>query len=295
MMGAAPNSDAATPGQMASTVGLVSVIVPTSNSARFLKACLDSIKNQTYRCIEIVVVDNHSTDATLQIAHRYTERVYIGGNERSAQVNIGASHAIGQYVYKVDSDFVLDAEVVGSCVLEIAKGFDAIVVHNSPDVRVGWIARVRKFEVDMYKNDLTHSSARFLRKVTFEALGGYDERITAGEDYDFQNRLNRSGYRTGFVEPEAIHLGEPTNLWNHLRKYFQYGENFVNYYAANPVESRQQLRFVRRVYVKNWRRFARHPILGMAFAAYSALKFLFGGAGFVIGTLKNSKHLVRER
>ncbi len=265
---------------------LVSVIVPTRNSAQFLPACLESVRRQTYRPIEIIVVDNHSTDETQQIAYRFTPQVIVQGPERSAQVNFGVSRANGVFVYKVDSDFILDASVVESCVAEIARGFDAIVVHNSPDARVGWIARLRKFEVDMYKYDITHSSARFVKKQVYESIGGFNEGITAGEDYDFQNRLNAGGYKTGFVSAEALHLGEPSSFWRHMIKYYSYGAGFVAYAERNPTASRTQLGFVRGPYLKNWRKFARHPLQGGAFIAYHACKYAFGGAGFLVGHLK---------
>jgi glycosyltransferase involved in cell wall biosynthesis len=259
-----------------------------------LALCLGSILTQSYKRIELLVVDNQSTDGTPDIARLYTDLIFTGGPERSAQFNLGVKHASGEYVYKVDSDFVLDKEVVRSCVEAIAKGFDAVVVHNSPDTSLGWIARIRKFEVDMYKNDLTHSSARFVRKTVFQAVGGFDEAITAGEDYDFQNRLNRAGYRTGFVEPEALHLGEPTSFPNHMRKYFEYGKDFVNYRAANPLESKNQLRFIRGVYLRNWRQFARHPLLGSAFAVYNTLKFLSGGMGFLAASTNRSRDVTKD-
>ncbi len=266
---------------------LVSVIVPTRNSARFLPACLDSVQHQTYQPIEIIVVDNHSSDATPEIARQYAAKVFVCGPERSAQVNFGVRQAAGQYVYKVDSDFVLDTGVVESCVLEIAKGFDAIVVHNSPDVRVGWIARIRKFEVDMYKYDITHSSARFVKRSVYDHIGGFCERVTAGEDYDFQNRLNAAGFKTGFVALEALHLGEPTSFWKHMKKYYSYGADFVVYAKRNPKASREQLRFIRTVYLKNWRRFALHPLRGVVFIVYSGCKFAFGGAGYLVGSFQS--------
>jgi glycosyltransferase involved in cell wall biosynthesis len=230
---------------------LVSVIVPTKNSSKFLEACLLSIKNQTYKNIEIIVVDNNSTDNTKEIAKKYTDKVYNQGPERSAQVNYGVTQAQGEYVYKVDSDFVLDPEVVAQCVTKASEDFDAVVVHNSPDVRVSWIAKIRKFEVDMYKYDITHSSARFVRKEVYEKIGGFNSAITAGEDYDFQNKLNRGGFKTGFIEAEALHLGEPTNFWKHMMKYYEYGKDFVNYQKENKAESKEQLSFGRNVYLKN--------------------------------------------
>lgn len=265
---------------------LVSVIVPTKNSATFLAACLESIKRQTYGAIELIIVDNHSTDHTQEIARRYSTKVYEWGPERSAQVNFGVRQATGEYVYKVDSDFVLAPTVVEECVREVVNGKDAVVVHNSPDVRVSWIARVRKFEVDMYKYDITHSSARFLTKRVFLSIGGFDETITAGEDYDFQNRLNAGRYKTGFVSAEALHLGEPTSLREHMWKYFVYGMDFVAYADRNPAASGAQLGFFRKVYLRNWRKFARHPLRASAFIAYNCCKFAFGGAGFLAGKVK---------
>lgn len=264
---------------------LVSVIIPTKNSQKFLCRCLDSIKNQTYKNIEIIVVDNNSADTTKDIAIKYTGLVYNFGSERSAQVNFGVKKSKGKFVYKVDSDFVLDKDVVKQCVDEIKSGFDAIVVHNTPDEKVSWIAKIRKFEVDMYKYDITHSSARFLVKEVYRKVGGFNERITAGEDYDFQNKLNREGYKTGFIEAEALHLGEPTSFWNHMKKYYDYGKDFANYQKENKKESKEQLGFLREVYIKNWKKFITHPILALSFIMYNIIKFSFGGLGLLVGKL----------
>jgi len=268
---------------------MVSVIVPTKNSSKFLEQCLDSIKNQTYKNIEIIVVDNNSMDNTKEIAKKYTDKVYNFGPERSAQVNFGVKNSIGKYVYKVDSDFVLDVKVIEECINKINEGFDAAVVHNSPDVSVSWIAKIRKFEVDMYKYDLTHSSARFLKKDVYEKINGFNESITAGEDYDFQNKLNRFGFKTGFIDAEALHLDEPKSFWKHMKKYYNYGKNFVNYTKDNKEESSDQLSFFRGVYFKNWKKFIQHPILGIEFIIYSLFKFCFGGIGYLIE--KNNRYV----
>jgi len=268
------------------TLPLVSVIIPTRNSARTLAKCLESVKKQSYKNIELIVVDNNSTDGTPDIARRYTDKVFNRGPERSAQVNFGAARAKGEFVYKVDADFVLEPYVIQQCVDKINAGFDAVVVHNTPDASVSWIAKIRKFEVSMYKYDITHSSARFLRRDVYENIGGFNERITAGEDYDFQNRLNRAGYKTGFIEAEALHLGEPKKLWPHLKKYYDYGKDFVHYQDANKSESGEQLGFFRNVYFKNWRQFVESPALGLGFIFYNSFKFGAGGLGYLVGKIK---------
>lgn len=263
----------------------VSIIVTTKNSLKFFEKCLISIRKQSYKNIELIVVDNYSVDNTVNIARKYTKHIYIKGPERSAQRNYGAKKASNKYLYFVDSDFVLEKNVVSQAMKKINEGYDAIVVHNSPDVSVSWIAKVRKFEVDMYKYNLDHSAARFFKKDVFEKIGGYSEDITAGEDYDIQNKLNRGSYKTGFIDAEAIHLGEPTSILKHMKKYYEYGKDFNKYKKANKDESKKQLGFFRPVYFKNWKKFVKSPILGLSFIIYHILKFLSGGLGMLVGRI----------
>ena len=67
----------------------VSVIVTTKNEAKNIGRCLQSIQNQTYKAIEIIVVDNFSKDETKRIAKKFTKKVFDKGPERSAQRNLG--------------------------------------------------------------------------------------------------------------------------------------------------------------------------------------------------------------
>src|ERR1700733_4303935 len=86
----------------------VSVVVTTRNSGQTLEACLRSIRRQAYEPTELVVVDNHSTDGTVEIARRYADHVATIGPERSAQRNHGATLASGALLLFIDADMVLD-------------------------------------------------------------------------------------------------------------------------------------------------------------------------------------------
>jgi glycosyltransferase involved in cell wall biosynthesis len=77
---------------------MVSVVVPTCNSAKTLDICLKSVKEQTYPNIEIILVDNSSIDNTREIAEKYG-KVFIKGPERSAQRNFGARQSNGEYLF----------------------------------------------------------------------------------------------------------------------------------------------------------------------------------------------------
>lgn len=266
---------------------LVSVIVPTRNSEQFLATCLESIRRQSYKPIELIVVDNHSTDRTVDIASGFADVIAVTGPERSAQVNLGVKMASGTYVFRVDSDFRLETGVVEECVMLAEHGAGAVVVHNTADASVSLIARVRKFEVDMYKYALEHTSARFLSRELYMAMGGLREDVTAGEDYDFQNRLRRAGVIVETAEAEAVHLDEPTHFVPLLRKYFRYGSDFHNYRRYNRAEAVTQLSFIRREYLQNWRAFIRQPVIAMLFVNYHTLKFTAGGIGYACGLLKS--------
>ena len=77
---------------------VVSVIVTTRNNEATIKACLDSIVGQSYRPIELIVVDNQSTDNTKAIAENYAKLLFDKGPERSAQRNFAAKKASGKYI-----------------------------------------------------------------------------------------------------------------------------------------------------------------------------------------------------
>jgi hypothetical protein len=142
-------------------------------------------------------------------------------------VNAGALAAQGEIVFRADSDFVMAQTVVSVCVGLAARGADAVVIHNTA-ADVGWLSRIRKFEVDMYNFRLAHSAARFSREVS-DSIGGYFENITAGEGYDFQNRQMDSGFQTLFCNADGTYLDEPTRLAPVIRKCFLYDRDFPNH------------------------------------------------------------------
>src|SRR5438445_12743944 len=80
---------------------LVSVIIPTKNSERTIRRCLESVRTQTYRNFEIVVVDNFSSDSTVRIAKKYADVILLAGPERTSQVKQGAAKRKGDFIYKI--------------------------------------------------------------------------------------------------------------------------------------------------------------------------------------------------
>ena len=101
---------------------MVSFIIPTKNEEKNIQNCLESIKRQDFDCgrIEIIVVDNNSTDKTREIAREYTDKVFTHGTERSSQRNFGACQAKAEILGFIDADMILSAGVID----EVIKKFE---------------------------------------------------------------------------------------------------------------------------------------------------------------------------
>jgi len=167
----------------------VTVVVPTRNSARTLARCLESLRAQTHPCTA-VVVDNFSADATRAIAMRHADAVIVAGPERSRQRNVGAAAYRADVVGFVDSDMVLSPRVVAEAVAAVAAGHGAVIVPER-SVGDGFWAQVRAYERAFYAGSDGVEAPRFFAHAAFEAAGGFDEALDAGEDWDLGRRVAR--------------------------------------------------------------------------------------------------------
>ena len=143
---------------------LVSIVITTKNEANNIENCLVSITKQTYSNIEVIVVDNNSTDKTFEIALKFTDKVFNKGLERSTQRNYGMSKiASGKYVMFLDADMILGPKATEACV-SMAENENWIALHI-PEFVLGikYFTRVRRFERSFY-NGTVIDGARFFKK-----------------------------------------------------------------------------------------------------------------------------------
>jgi glycosyltransferase involved in cell wall biosynthesis len=233
---------------------LVSVIVPTKNSEKDLRESLDSIKKQTYQNIELIVVDNFSTDRTRESAREFGAAIYVIGPERSTQMNYGGKVAKGEYVYFMGSDFVLTQGLIEECVRLVSIGHDAVIVWNVSDQSKSIWAKTRYYERLSYYGSNVYEGARFVKRDIFLEVGGFDEGIFANEDIALGRKLMEIGARTGRTENNyELHIGEPRKLKEVVLKSYYYGGGMKKFFvkyglqsAALPVRST----FFRRKFVK---------------------------------------------
>jgi glycosyltransferase involved in cell wall biosynthesis len=251
---------------------LVSVIVPTRNSARTLQACLESIRSQTYSPIELVVVDNHSSDRTLEIAGRLADIVETFGPERSAQRNRGAQFSHGEYLLFVDSDMTLAPRVVGDCLdsLRVNGAPGAIIPETS--VGEGFLAKCRAFERSCYVGDDTIEGARFFPRTEFEWARGYDENLIAMEDWDLSIRV-AAGRRLARAESYITHDEGRLRLGTVLAKKRYYAASSLYYWRKHGRSTLGQANLLfRPAFIRNWRRLLRHPVLTAGFLLLKSLE-----------------------
>lgn len=259
---------------------LVSVIVPTRNSASTLARCLKSLRDQTYLSIEIIVVDNYSWDKTAEVAKGFGVTFIVSGNERSRQTNMGAKNARGKYLYRTDADFVLEPTLVARAVEVCESGCDAVIVHGTSDPTISRWARIRTKERECFEGDWAHTAASFFRKSAFDSVGGFNESLTAFEDYDLNNRLLAAGYSVGRINAKAVHLGEPKSLREVVAKYIYYGDrrNLLEFTSQNPGKGIWQILPIRLVYVKNLRKFG---LDFFPFLVYHYVRYVSAVIGFL--------------
>jgi len=259
---------------------IVSAIIPTKNSGRYLGKCLRSIMEQTYSNIEVIVVDNHSSDDTPEICQRFGVKLIVAGNERSRQTNVGVNASHGDIVWRTDSDCVFDPTLIQEAVDKLKVGFDAVTVSGTIDTSMGLWSRVRKAERDSFVGDSAHTAPSFFNKEAFLAVGGFNEKLNAFEDYDLGNKLGRAGYSIGHITAKWYHLGEPKDLAEVVRKYIYYGNrrNITEFAKENPGKGMWQIAPLRLVYLKNMKQF---KTLFFPFLVYHYVRYVSALIGFL--------------
>ncbi len=273
--------------------GLVSVIITCKNEDDVIKKILNSIQKQTYKNIEVILVDNHSTDNTLKIAKGFKKvKIYQWGPERSAQRNYGAKVSVGEYLLFLDADMKLSPDVVEECV-KVAKSSKKIgsVVIPEQSVAFTFWEKVKAFERSFYneKGDSITDAARFFKRGVFEKAGGYDETITGPEDWDLPETIRELGYKDGRISEKIYHRERATSLLVLFKKKFYYGLHAHKYLEKHniPIVSPQTVYFLRPLFYKSWRRLISDPLLAMGMIVMLLTQTAGGGLGYLIGRIRS--------
>jgi len=250
---------------------IVSVIITTKEESGNIANCLKSVIQQDYpkEKMEIILVDNHSTDNTVEIARKYLDAVYVIGPNRAAQLNYGAKKAAGKYILYLDSDMILSKNLIGECVDMCEK--DTYIALYIPEkiLSKSHFAKVRSFERSFY-NASCIDAVRFAKKSKFFEIKGFDDKnlLFGFDDWDFNRRIEAIG-RTSIIEIPLYHNEMNISLWKYLKKKSNYAQTSDRYFQkwgkGDPIIQKQFGVFYRYVGVffekGKWKRVLRHPCL----------------------------------
>ncbi|PLZ97231.1 glycosyl transferase family 2 [Fischerella thermalis CCMEE 5268] len=178
---------------------LVSVIIPCFNAARWLAETIDSCLQQTYPNIEIIVIDDGSTDNSLEILKSYGDKIiwencsHQGGNHAR---NFGFALSKGEYIQFLDADdYILPEKIERQVRFLETTGVDVVYgdwryKHHLPD----GTSYLDKIEIPGEQADIIESllvdwwtalASLLYRRTAVEKSGGWDEELAAAQDRDF--------------------------------------------------------------------------------------------------------------
>lgn len=176
----------------------VSIIVPIYNTESYLRKCIDSLLNQTYRYTEIILVNDGSTDSSLSIcldySNKYSNVKIINQPNRgvSAARNTGISEACGKYITFVDSDDILAPDAI-----EIMH---ELIIANNVDIVSASIAAEKNMSIsnreNIYEIISGEDSIRWsLKSVSHSACAKlYNKQSIQGLYFDETRKINEDGY-----------------------------------------------------------------------------------------------------
>lgn len=280
----------------------LSVVIPTKNEEANIATCIRAF-DAMRAWIEIVVVDNFSSDRTREIASALGARVFTQGPERCAQRNRGWREATGDVILFVDADMILPYKTID----EILSLYTSPIPHPSfltshpsslpslyiPEQRVGQGLRLRarNFERSFYDGTCI-DGLRAIPRVWLEKVGGYDEGLVACEDWDLDRRLLAAGVLTAVTKGCLLHNETNQGLARLLAKKAYYAKSVDAYRRKwrNDATCRRQFGLAYRffgVFVENgkWKRLLRHPIL----AAVMYVERILVGATYLIHRKEGSQ------
>lgn len=204
---------------------LVSVIIPTYNRKHTLKRCIDSVLHQTYRNFEIIIVDDCSTDGTMEFVEAeygaVTEIniIYVRNDNNlgaGGSRNVGVSYASGEYIAFHDSDdewhpdkLEKQMDYFARCNQDIGAVYSLFYTNGAasdiyPPKRVGIIYKSGYVFYTLLLNSLVGMITLVVRKSVLMEVGGFNEQLHSLEDYELTIRIARKYGIMLVDEPLAV-------------------------------------------------------------------------------------------
>ncbi len=231
----------------------VSVIIPTLNEAKLIGKVLASLKKQTFRDFEVIVVDGGSKDKTREIAGRYAKVIVDRRKGIGLGRNTGAKAAKGEILVFIDADTIPNENLISEYVRAFARDRN-VVAATGPirplenvrkRVKLGykivseWMVR---YSIAIGKASIVGSNFA-ARKRVFDKIHGFDERLITYEDWDLSVRLQKRG-EIKFVRKAVVHTSARRVLaWGMFGYFLFHAQNVLRYSTIKkPIDEYPEIR-----------------------------------------------------
>lgn len=227
---------------------LVSVVIPTYNYARFLDQAIQSVLYQSYPNIQLIVLDDGSTDNTVEVLEKYAGRFYWERHENLGQaetINKGWRMSKGSILAYLSPDDVLLPNAVEVSVEHLLSNDDVVLTYCDYDLMTlnsAVIRRVAAPEFDyremVVKFVCPPGPGAFLKREAAEAAGLWDDSLRQIPDYDYWLRLGLQGRFLKINEVLArfrVHGGSQSFSVADERKSEEYVRVIENFYRAKAL------------------------------------------------------------
>lgn len=195
----------------------ISVIIPCFNSEKTIKKTIDSVLEQTFTDFELIVVNDGSTDSTLDIISKISDpRIKVFSYPNSgANItrNRGFCHSVGEYISFLDADDVWTSDKLKSQWQTLQENVGAKVAYSWTDyidengefllAGTHITANGNVYEKLLVINFLENGSNPLIRREAVIEVGGFDESLQAGQDWDMWLRLAQ---KYDFVAVPAVQI-----------------------------------------------------------------------------------------
>jgi glycosyltransferase involved in cell wall biosynthesis len=182
---------------------LVSIVTPTYNREKFIIETVDSMLAQTYQNIEYIVINDGSTDNTLEILEKYKEKIKIESHANIGQVrtlNKAWKNCNGKYIGYLSSDDLLYPNAIAELVAQIEKDESIVCVFPDSEL-IDEFSHVLKKNVcrpfnlpeTLITQECYIGPGAIFRKDAFDMVGGWREDLLLGPDREFWIRLSSLG------------------------------------------------------------------------------------------------------
>lgn len=240
------------------TESLVSVVMPVRNGGVYLDAAVESILRQSHAQLELILVDDHSTDGAISTLDRSDERLQVHASEGDGVVdafNTGFALCKGDFIARMDGDDISlpqrlacqldyldrhpDIEMAGCCV-EIFSEDGILGGFRRYEAWLNSVRSPREIHKQIFVESPMPNSGTMFRRGALEQLDGYREMEWA-EDYDLYLRADSMGMKMGKPDPVLLRWREHDTRLTHTSDFYsreQFQRAKVHFLVRHRLEGR---------------------------------------------------------